>query len=99
MHHCYCDLSPQGEEHNNAGEYGEAKSCGSYALCCNITAIVFYVLAFLGAVVFVVIYVTVGIGSVASSVSHTVDHIHDSANCYSHCDWDYSDYCRFCDYN
>ncbi len=48
----------QAEDHNNAGEYNSARSCGSYALFCNIAAIVVYVLILLAAVGFAIAYFT-----------------------------------------
>lgn len=80
------------EEHNTSGQYSNAKDCGSYALCCNIFSIVYYVLAAVAGVVVVIVYFTVGFGIVASTAN---DIIHQS-HCYPYCDFSDDYLCRYC---
>ena len=50
----------QAQEHNHQGDYDKAKSCGNFALFCNILSIVYFVLIIVaGVVALIVIAVTI----------------------------------------
>ena len=50
----------QASDHNDAGNFDNAKQCGNMALGCNICAIIKYVLFLLVGIALVVVYFTVG---------------------------------------
>ena len=50
----------QASDHNNAGEYEEARRCGQMALACNICTIVKYVIAIVVVIILVIVYFTGG---------------------------------------
>lgn len=52
----------QASDHNNAGEYEEARRCGQMALACNICTIVKYVIAIVVIIILVIVYFTAGFG-------------------------------------
>lgn len=53
----------QAQEHNHVGEYSQAKSCGQFALLCNILSLAYFALVIVGGIVVIAIAVTVGLGT------------------------------------
>lgn len=60
----------QASDHNNAGEYEEARRCGQMALACNICTIVKYAIAIVVVIILVIIYFAIGFSSAAASCDY-----------------------------
>lgn len=59
----------QASDHNNAGEYEEARRCGQMALACNILTIVKYAIAIVVIIIVLIVYFAVGFGSAAAAAA------------------------------
>lgn len=85
----------QASDHNNAGDYASAKSCGNVSLCCNVLVLVKYFLLILAAIALVAIYFTIGFGFITGGENPTLPPIHiptcgyQKENCHfdSHFNW------------
>ena len=82
----------QASDHNNAGEYENAKQCGQMALCCNICTIVKYVIAIVLAIILVIVYFTVGYAWLTGSAAA-------ADNCINKCSYDYYTGLESCHYS
>ena len=78
-----CHAIIQASDHNNAGEYANAKQCGNMALGCNICAIVKYVILLLATIAVVVVYFTVGFSWLIATKNKAEDYVnnHDTNTC------------------
>ena len=56
------DSYMQASDHNNAGEYEDARRCGQMALACNVCTIVKYAVAVVVLIILLIVYFTAGFG-------------------------------------
>ena len=76
----------QAQDNNSAGDYEGARSCGMAALCCNIVAMVYFVLLVLAGVAGVLVYFL-----------YIVPHINDFSPATVCCAYNYYSHCtRYC---